>query len=91
MSIEWLRDLFIIIFAIAAIGTLIFFALLIYSVYKRSKSTLYAVENTTVSVQNISFLVQEQLTGNAPILQAITVLRGVREGVDIFNKIFRKK
>lgn len=76
MSIEWFRDLIIIIVGIMTIGVIVFFMILFYSIYRRLKRTL----------DSISHMVDEVVK---PIIRITTIFGGVHQGIDIITKILR--
>jgi len=58
MSIEWIRDLIICISGVVAIGVLIFLAVLAYSIYRRAKPMLEAVNAISTMLAPLVALVQ---------------------------------
>jgi len=103
MDIEWFRDLVICIWGLVATGVVIFLAVLAYSFYHRSRSVLdsmEAVSNRAASVLNsiegISTTVEEVVAyvGNEvakPVVQAIALVQGIRQGIDMINSFFKKQ
>ncbi|MDP2917129.1 MAG: hypothetical protein Q8O16_04280 [Dehalococcoidia bacterium] len=91
MTIDWLRDLFIIIFAIIATGVLLFIGFMTISLYRRAKLALDAILDTAEMVRAISSFVKNEVSNTRPLVQAMTIIQGIREGVDIINRLFRNK
>jgi len=103
MGIEWYRDLVICILGIITIATLIFISILVYSIYRRIKyltnmgnslgqkaeSVLDNLESTTQNVQGIVAEVRETMSN--PIAQICATFHGLRQGINIINKLFTKQ
>jgi len=88
MSIDWFRDLIICIFGLVATGVLIFFAVLLYSIYRRTRSILDLVKATAANIQGISSYVGEGMV--KPAIQVVTLIQGIRQGIDAISKFFKK-
>ncbi len=88
MSIDWFRDLIICIFGLVATGVLIFFAVLLYSIYRRTRSILDLVKATAANIQGISSYVGEGVV--KPAIQVVTLIQGIRQGIDAISKFFKK-
>ncbi len=89
MSIEWLRDLIIFISGLVLIGWLVFVAVLLYSLYRRTRHILDSIRVTSRAIQGISSYVGDEVV--KPVLQIVTLIQGIRQGIDAVNKFFRKK
>jgi hypothetical protein len=103
MGIEWFRDLIICIFGVIAIAVLILIGILSYLLYQRSKvlmevmhavyqradSILDAMETTTETIRGISSSVTKAMLN--PITQIIATVQGIRQGINVINKVFKKK
>lgn len=90
MSIGWLRDLFIIISSIVAIGALIFFSILILLIYRRAKASLSAVLSAAEAVQTTTLYVKNEVNLARPIAQALAIIDGIRKGIEIVNNFTKK-
>jgi len=88
MGIEWFRDLIICIFGIVAAGVLIFIAVLLFSLYRRTKSILDSVKATTNTIQGLSSYIGDEVV--KPITQVVTIIQGIRQGIDGVSKFFKK-
>lgn len=88
MSIDWFRDLVICIFGLVAAGALIFIAVLLYSLYRRTKSILDSVKTTSATVQAVSSYVGEEVA--KPIIEVVALIQGIRLGIDRVSKFFKK-
>lgn len=89
MSLDWLRDLVICILGIVAAGVLIFIAVLLYSLYRRTRFILDSVKITVRTIQGISSYVQEEVV--KPVVQIVAFIRGILQGIDTISKFFEKK
>ncbi len=89
MGIDWLRDLIIFVSGLVLIGWLIFVAVLLYSLYRRIRHILDSIRTTSRTIQGISSYVGSEVV--KPVLQLVTFIQGIRQGIDAVNKLFRKK
>ncbi len=103
MGIEWLRDLVICILGIISIIVLIFIAILASSFYRRSQSLITSLdllcqrassvldnlETTSESMRGIMSDVQKALV--SPVAQIVAVVQGVRQGMNLVSKFFKKE
>jgi hypothetical protein len=87
MSMASFRDLVISVFGLVATGALIFLGVLAYSFYKRTKPILKSVEICSKNIEDISSRISEVIK---PVLQAMAVFQGMRQGIDAISKLFRK-
>ena len=95
MSIEWLRDLVICIFGLVAAIVIIFHAVLSYIRYKKIRRVLDSVESVSESAKGIVSDVRESIDtvkeeAMSPVIQLMAVIQGVRQGIDVFNRFFKK-
>ena len=88
MSIDWLRDLVIVIMGLVATGVLIFIAVLLYALYHRTKSTLDSIDTISRNIQGISSYVGGQVI--KPLIEVVALIQGIRQGIDTISKIFKK-
>ena len=103
MGIEWLRDLIICISGCIAILVLIFIALVVYMLfkrtntlfesmnafYKRSNSVFDSLQNTATTVCGVVSEVRSEVVN--PMVQVMSIVHGIQFGVDLVNKLFGKK
>jgi predicted PurR-regulated permease PerM len=103
MGIEWLRDLVICILGIISIIVLIFIAILASSFYRKSQSLIISLdllcqrassvldnlETTSESMRGIMSDVQKALV--SPVAQIVAVVQGVRQGMNLVSKFFKKE
>ncbi len=88
MSIDWFRDLVICISGLMATVVLVFIAVLLYSLYRRTRSILDSIKATTATVQGISSYVGNEVA--KPLIQVVALVQGIRQGIDTINKFFKK-
>ena len=89
MTIDWLRDLVICICGLVIVGVLIFFAVLLYSLYHRTRSILDSVKATSRNIESISSYVRGEVA--RPLIEVAAIIQGVRQGIDAVTKLFRKE
>jgi len=88
MGIEWFRDLSIVILAFVTTAVLIFTAILVFRLYRITKSTLVLVKAALKTVYDTVALVQE---GIKPLLTILTLIKGIRGGFESISKMFKKE
>jgi len=100
MDIGWFRDQVICIWGLVGAIVLIFIAVIVFKLYRKSrailnnvteatsqgKHILTSVESSASVVKNIVSKVDQEMLG--PAIQIASVIQGIRYGVTIFNKIF---
>lgn len=79
MTIEWLRDLIIVIFGIAATLAVVIMLILAFMLYGRVKPVLRSAEKTAKTVERITNSVEEAVAG--PLAQVISFVRGIAKAV----------
>ncbi len=88
MGIEWFRDLSIAILGFVTIAVLIFTAVLAYSLYRTTKSTLLLIKATSKIAYDTVSLVQE---GLKPQLSILAMIQGISGGFRVISKMFKKE
>jgi len=103
MDIGWFRDLVICIWGLIAAIVLIFIAVLVFSLYRRTKVLLNSIDEATqhgkqilTSVESSASLVHDMVSKVdhelfKPLMQITAMVQGVRYGIDMFSKFFTKK
>lgn len=89
MDIGWFRDLIICISGVVMIVVFIFVAVLAYSFYHRARVVLDSIEATSTTLQRISNEVSDEVV--KPVIQAVALIRGLRQGIDTISRLFRKQ
>jgi hypothetical protein len=96
MTIEWLRDLVIVIFGIG--GTVAALALTVFIItitvfaflfYKRLKPVMASIKNTTETVERITATVEETVA--KPLAQIISFVQGIRSALGLVKKFTGKE
>ena len=88
MGIEWFRDLSIVILALMTTAVLIFTAVLVYRLYRITKSTLLLVKAASKIAYDTITLVQE---GLKPLLTILALIKGISGGFQGISKMFKKE
>ena len=81
MDIGWYRDLAIIILVVVATGAMVVVTVLAVSLYQRIKAIL---DSARAIVQTVEEAVRT-------VARVMAVVKGIRQGMDGINKIFRGK
>ena len=89
MSIDWLRDLILVIFGLVATGVLIFLSVLLYSFYRRTNSILDSMASISRTMQEISSYAGDEVA--KPLMQVVAFIQGIRQGINVISKFFKKK
>ena len=89
MDIAWFRDLIICITGVVAIVLLILLTVLVVTIYRKSKSILRSVEDTSKNLQEIVSVLREKIF--TPFAEMGTFIHGISKAIGAINKIFRKK
>ena len=89
MSIEWFRDLILIIWGITATVVIAFIGVLAFLFYRRIRPALDSLKATTRTVENITSVVGEQVAG--PLTKVAAFIQGVRQAVSLVSQLKNKK
>ncbi|MCJ7604868.1 MAG: hypothetical protein MUO19_02395 [Dehalococcoidales bacterium] len=89
MSIEWFRDLVIVIFGLGATVAVVIFVVMAFMLFFRIRPILDSVRATTKTVENLSHSVEEEVA--KPLAQVISFVQGIRQATGLFSKFTRKK
>ena len=88
MSIEWFRDLIIVIYGFLGIIVLIFIVILAVLIYKKTRTVLNSIQATTNEVKQIVDTIKTEFVD--PVVQAMAVVQGIKQGISTISKLFRK-
>jgi len=88
MSMEWFRDLVIVVGGILLVAVTVIMTVLAYTLYVRMKAILDSVKTTSATIQETSSFLKCEA---GKLVQAVALIQGVREGVQVVSKIFEKK
>ena len=89
MSIEWFRDLVVVIFGLGATAGIIFLSVLAFLFYRRLRPVLDSVKATTKTVENLSSCVEAEVV--RPLAQVAAFIQGIRQVVSLANRFTKKK
>jgi uncharacterized protein YoxC len=88
MSIEWFRDLIIVIYGFLGIIVLIIVIIIAVLIYKKTRKVLDSIQATTNEVKQIVDTIKTEFVD--PIVQAMAVVQGIKQGISTISKLFRK-
>ena len=89
MSIEWFRDLVIVIFGLGATIAVIIFTVMAFMLFFRVKAIMNSAKKITRSVENISQCVEDEIL--RPIAGVASFVQGLRQAAGIFGMFSRKR
>ena len=89
MDIAWFRDLVICISGLVVTVVVIFIAVLVYLLYNKAKSLMDSIKATSATINEITSAVRDEIV--RPVLQWVSLIRGVLQGIDLVSKFFRKE
>lgn len=89
MSIEWFRDLAIVILGLGATVVLIFIGVLAFLLYRKFRPILNSLKATTKTVENISSTVEEEVS--RPLAQVAAFVQGISQVVSLVSRFSRRK
>ena len=89
MDIAWFRDLVICISGLVVTAVVIFIAVLAYLLYNKARSLMDSIKATTATINEISSAVRDEIV--KPVLQLVSLIRGVMQGIDLVSRFFRKE
>ena len=89
MSIEWLRDLVIVIWGLLSTAVLIFIAVTVYALYRRAKPVLDSMNTTSANVQKITTCIRDEVA--RPLIEVAAIVQGISQGINMVTKLFRKQ
>lgn len=89
MSIEWWRDLVIVIFGIGATILVCVSIILMFVCYARVKPILKSVTATMRKIEDITTCVEEGLI--EPLSRAAAFVQGIRQAASMMGRFSKKK
>jgi len=89
MSLAELRDLFIVIFSLVAIGATLLLSILLLLLFLRVRSILNSGRETVRNVRDISSLVSGNIV--KPLVGIASFLQGLRQALEIISGVVRRK
>ena len=89
MSIEWFRDLIIIIWGIGSTVVILVIGVLAIMLYRRMRPALDSLKTTTKAVESITSVVSENVVG--PLSKVVAFIQGARQAINLVNQFRNKK
>jgi hypothetical protein len=89
MEIQWYRDLIICITAPVTAITLVIIAVVSCMRYRRTRRIADAIDTAALNINEIIFSVREDIIN--PALQIMSVVKGIRQGIEMVNKFMGKE
>jgi len=88
MDVVWFRDLIICISGAVLAVVLIFTAVLMYLLYRKTKSVLDLIKTASKNIQVITSIVRDEVAN--PIIGMAVFIQGIRQGINTISMFFRK-
>jgi hypothetical protein len=88
MSIEWFRDLIIVIYGFLGIIVLILVVILAILIYKKTRTVLNSIQRTTDDVKQVVDTIKKEFVD--PLVQAMAIVQGIKQGLNMISKLFGK-
>jgi hypothetical protein len=89
LSIEWFRDLAIVILGLGVTVVVISMGILAWLLYRKLKPILESVKATTKTVEKFSSTVEEEIY--QPITQVATFIHGISKAVKLTSRFTKHK
>ena len=88
MTIEWFRDLIIIIYGLVGTLFLVFIGIMACSLFRRLEVILDSLMVTSANIQEISTIAKEQLV--RPIYRVGSIFQGITRWIEMIGSYFKK-
>ena len=88
MDIAWFRDLVICVWGLVATLLLIFIAILVFLLYRRAKVVLNSIEMASSTIWRVACTAEDEIV--KPIVSVVSLVQGIRLGVDFVSRVFKK-
>jgi hypothetical protein len=88
VSIEWFRDLVIIIWGLGSTVVILSMGVLAILFYRRIRPALDSLKATTKTVEDITSVVEENVAG--PLSKVVAFIQGLRQAASLVSQ-FRNK
>jgi len=89
VSIEWFRDLAIVILGLGVTVVVIFIGILVFMAYRKVKPILDAAKATAKRIDNVSACVEEEIA--RPLANLAGFVQGMRHACNLFGGFSRRK
>jgi hypothetical protein len=88
LSIDWFRDLTIIIYGVVGAVFLIAVGIMAFALFRRITVILDSLKVTTANIEEISTAAKEQIV--RPIIQFGTIFQGLTKWIEVISAYFKK-
>jgi hypothetical protein len=88
VTIEWFRDLTIIVYGVVAAVFLIALGIMAFALFRRIKVILDSLTVTSANIQEISTVAREQIV--RPMIQVGGVIAGITAWIEKIGSYFKK-
>lgn len=89
MSIDWFRDLVIVIFGLGATAAVVIFTVMAFRLFHRVRPILDSVRVTTKTMEELSRSVEEVVA--KPLAGIMSLVQGIKQATGLFAMFTRKK
>ena len=89
MDVAWFRDLIICISGAVLAVVLIFTAVLMYLLYRKTKSVLDSIKIASKNIQDINSILRDEIA--KPLIGVAAFIQSIRQGIKTISKFFRKQ
>ena len=88
ISIEWYRDLTIIILGFLIAASLIFMTIVIYHLHRKLETAMDMVNAAAKTTNDTAIMVQN---GIRPLFSGMALIKGIKEGLQVITNICKKE
>jgi len=88
VTIEWFRDLIIIIYGLVGAAFLISIGIMAFRLFRRLQDILDSLKVTSSNIQEISTVAKEQII--TPMVQVGNVFQGITRWIEMISGYFKK-
>jgi hypothetical protein len=88
VTIEWLRDLAIIIYGLVGAIFLVIIGIMAFALFRRLEGILDSLKVTSCNIQEISTVAREQMV--RPIMQVGSVFQSITRWIETISGYFKK-
>jgi hypothetical protein len=89
VTIEWFRDLVIIIWGLGSTVVILTVGVLAVLFYRRMRPALDSLKATTKTVEDITSVVEENVAG--PLSKVVAFVQGMRQAANLVSQLRSKK
>jgi len=89
VTIEWFRDLVIVIFGLGAFVAVVIFTVMAFMLFFRARAIMDSAKKTSKSVEHITSCVENEIV--RPIAGIASFVQGLRQAGSLFSMFNKKK